>query len=550
MTDTSETNRPSSAEAGETAETAGAAGAPQSPAPQSPARTHDQPLSQRVNNRSRQPANRAFREFIGSGWGPRPSGLPPLDDAAGWAAGRRAALGARFPGERLVIPAGTLVTRNNDCDYRFRPHSAFAHMAGTGTDFEPDAVLVLEPLTVPGQQLAEGEPTHESVLYFRPRASRTSQEFYADPRYGELWVGVRPSIEEVEAATGIRCAHIDVLGDALAKDAGAGGVQLRVISEADAAVTALVNQVRRSVGLAEGQAAQQTDDALAEAASELRLVKDAWEIDQMQKAVDATKAGFDDLIRSIPRATGHWRGERVLEGAFGAKAREEGNGLGYDTIAAAGDHANTLHWITNDGPVRPGELVLVDAGVEVDSLYTADVTRTIPVDGRFTAPQRRVYEAVLEAADAAFVRANEPGCRFRDLHAAAMEVIARRLEEWGLLPEGVTAADSLGPEGQYHRRWMVHGTSHHLGLDVHDCAQARREMAMDAELVAGMVFTIEPGLYFRADDLRVPAELRGMGVRIEDDVVMRGPGRPEYLTAEIPRRPDDVEAWVGGLIES
>ena len=104
--------------------------------------------------------------------------------------------------------------------------------------------------------------------------------------------------------------------------------------------------------------------------------------------------------------------------------------------------------ITNDGPVRPGELVLVDAGVEVDSLYTADVTRTIPVDGRFTAPQRRVYEAVLEAADAAFVRANEPGCRFRDLHAAAMEVIARRLEEWGLLPEGVTAADSLGPEGR------------------------------------------------------------------------------------------------------
>ena len=192
----------------------------------------------------------------------------------------------------------------------------------------------------------------------------------------------------------------------------------------------------------------------------------------------------------------------------------------------------------------------MDAGVEIDSLYTADVTRTIPVDGRFTAEQRRVYEAVLEAADAAFVRANEPGCRFRDLHAAAMEVIARRLEEWGLLPEGVTAADSLGPEGQYHRRWMVHGTSHHLGLDVHDCAQARREMAMDAELAPGMIFTIEPGLYFRADDLRVPAELRGMGVRIEDDVVMREDGRAEYLTAAIPRRPDDVEAWVSGLIES
>ena len=523
----------------------------QTPSPSSSeAPKEAQSLAQRGNNRSRQPTNQAFRDFIGSGWGPRPDAPPALSEAAPWAARRQAALGARFPGERLVVPAGTLVTRNNDCDYRFRPHSAFAHLAGTGTDFEPDAVLVLEPLTVPGQQLADGEPTHEPVLYFRPRAPRTSEEFYANARYGELWVGVRPSIEEVEAATGIRCAHIDTLGDALAKDAGADGVRLRVVAEADTAVTALVDRVRRGAGLAAGQEAQGLDDALAEATSELRLVKDAWEVDQLQKAVDATKAGFDDLIRSIPRAKGHWRGERVLEGAFGARAREEGNGLGYDTIAAAGDHANTLHWINNDGPVQPGQLVLVDAGVEVDSLYTADVTRTIPVDGRFTAPQRRVYEAVLEAADAAFARAGEPGCRFRDLHAAAMEVLARRLEEWGLLPDGVTAADSLGPDGQYHRRWMVHGTSHHLGLDVHDCAQARREMAMDAELVAGMVFTIEPGLYFRADDLRVPAELRGMGVRIEDDVVMRGPGRPEYLTAEIPRRPDDVEAWVGGLIES
>ena len=540
----SETNRPSPA-APDTASDA-ASGTEPGRDPRSRA----QPLDQRGGNRSRQPTNKAFRDFIGSGWGPRPSGLPERGEAADWAASRRAALGARFAGERLVVPAGTLVTRNNDCDYRFRPHSAFAHLAGTGTDFEPDAVLVLEPLTVPGQQLADGEPTHEPVLYFRPRASRTSEEFYANARYGELWVGVRPSIEEVEAVTGIRCAHIDTLGDALAKDAGADGVRLRVIAEADTAVTALVDQVRRSVGLAAGQEAQSLDDALAEATSELRLVKDDWEVDQLQKAVDATKAGFDDLIRSIPRARGHWRGERVLEGAFGARAREEGNGLGYDTIAAAGDHANTLHWINNDGPVQPGQLVLVDAGVEVDSLYTADVTRTIPVDGRFTAPQRRVYGAVLEAADAAFARAGEPGCRFRDLHAAAMEVLARRLEEWGLLPDGVTAADSLGPEGQYHRRWMVHGTSHHLGLDVHDCAQARREMAMDAELVAGMVFTIEPGLYFRSDDLRVPAELRGMGVRIEDDVVMRGPGRPEYLTAAIPRRPDDVEAWVSSLIES
>lgn len=509
---------------------------------------HPQSLTQRGDNRSHRPSNPAFRDFIGSDWGPRPAGLPPLNEAAPWAAARRARLGAQFLGERLVLPAGPLKVRSNDTDYRFRPHSAFSHLAGTGTDFEPDAVLVLDPLTAPGQAPADGEASHEAVMYFRPRASRSSEEFYADSRYGELWVGVRPSLEEVEASTGLRAAHIDSLGDALAKDAGADGVRLRVVTEADAAVTALVEQVRQAAGLATGQAAQQADDALAEAASELRLTKDAWEVAQIQAAVDATKAGFEDLIRSIPRAKEHWRGERVLEGAFGARAREEGNGLGYDTIAACGNHANTLHWIVNDGAVRPGEMVLVDAGVEVDSLYTADVTRTIPVDGRFTEPQRRVYEAVLEAADASFAMANEPGARFSDLHAAAMRVLARHLFEWGLLPEGVTAEESLAADGQYHRRWMVHGTSHHLGLDVHDCAQARREMSMEALLVPGMVFTIEPGLYFRADDLLVPEQMRGMAVRIEDDIVIRDDGRAERLTAAIPRTADDVEAWVSGLL--
>ncbi|OMG30366.1 Xaa-Pro aminopeptidase [Actinomyces naeslundii] len=515
-----------------------------------------QSLAARGSNRSRQPDNQAFRDFIGSGWGPRPEGLPSRSEAAPWAAARREALGSLFPGERLVLPAGTLKVRNNDCDYRFRPHSAFAHLAGTGTDFEPDAVLVLEPLTAPGRETvtkaaaaqAPDALTHEAVLYFRPRASRSSQEFYGDPRYGELWVGVRPSLEEVESATGMRCAHIDSLPDALAKDAGPGAVQLRVVAEADEAVTALVTTIRQQVGLETGQAATEVDAGLAEAASELRLVKDPWEIDQLRAAVAATKAGFDDLIRSIPRARGHWRGERVLEGAFGAKAREEGNGLGYDTIAAAGNHANTLHWINNDGAVEPGQLVLVDAGVEVDSLYTADVTRTIPVDGRFTEAQRRIYQAVLDAADAAFARAGTPGCRFKDVHAAAMEVIAARLEEWGMLPEGVSAADSLAPGGQYHRRWMVHGTSHHLGLDVHDCAQARREMYMDAELRPGMCFTIEPGLYFREDDLLVPEEMRGTGVRIEDDVVVREDGSVERLTQDVPRTVEEVEAWVSGLI--
>jgi len=536
-----------------------------------------QPTAERGSNRSHRPTSEAFRAFIADGWAPRPATLPAPSPAAPFAAARRERLGALFPGDRLVIPAGPLVTRSNDTDYRFRPHSAFAHLTGLGTDREPDAVLVLHPRPAGGEGPGESGgsaregaavvgPTHDAVLYFRPRAGRDTEEFYADARYGELWVGVRPSLEEVQAETLLRCAHIEELADALAKDVGSGdadgeersgggGVRLRVVTGSDVAVEALVAQIRSGGADVRPAAEDRTerttasdesdlDAALVEALSEARLVKDAYEIEQMRLAVAATVQGFADIVRALPRAVAHPRGERVIEGVFGARAREDGNAVGYDTIAAAGDHACTLHWIRNDGRVEPGRLVLVDAGVEVESLYTADVTRTLPVDGVFTAVQRRVYEAVLDAADAAFAVVR-PGVRFRDVHEAAMAVIAARLEEWGLLP--VPATESLGKDGQFHRRWMVHGTSHHLGIDVHDCAQARREMYLDGVLEPGMVFTIEPGLYFKADDLAVPPEYRGIGVRIEDDVLVTADG-VENLSAALPRRPDDVETWMRSLL--
>lgn len=489
-------------------------------------------MAARGSNRSRRPDSQAFREFIGSQWGPRPTTMPERNEVADHLAQRHDAAGQPFDGERLIIPAGGLKVRNNDCDYRFRAHSAFAHLTGLGGELEPDAVLVLEP--------TDGARTHEAVLYFKPRAPRSSEEFYADPRYGEFWVGARPSLEEMEAMTGLTCAHIDGLRDAVAKDAGQ--VQIRVVGEADANVLALVNEVRQQAGLPHGEDAREGDDALLEHLSEIRLRKDPFELKQMERAVQATHEGFDEIIRALPRAIGHRRGERVIEGAFGAHAREEGNGLGYDTIAAAGNHANTLHWIDNDGAVRPGDLVLVDAGVEVDSLYTADITRTLPVDGTFTDVQAKIYNAVLEACEAALEAANRPGCVFREIHEAAMHVIAHKLEEWGLLP--VPADESLKASGQQHRRWMPHGTSHHLGLDVHDCAQARRDMYLDAKLEPGMVFTIEPGLYFRADDLAVPEEFRGIGVRIEDDCVVNEDGSVTRISEEIPRTIADVEAWI------
>ena len=215
-----------------------------------------------------------------------------------------------------------------------------------------------------------------------------------------------------------------------------------------------------------------------------------------------------------------------------------------DVIAAAGAHACTLHWIRNDGVVGAEDLVLIDAGVEVDSLYTADVTRTLPASGRFSEPQRRVYEAVLAAADAAMAEVR-PGAAIRDVHLAAMRVIADRLAQWGLLP--VPVEEALDPKrGGQHRRWMVHGTSHHLGLDVHDCARLVRSAYVEDPLAPGMVITVEPGLYFRSDDLLVPEELRGIGVRIEDDVLVTSDGA-ENLSAMLPRTADAVEEWLAEL---
>ncbi|WP_460599006.1 aminopeptidase P family protein [Flexivirga lutea] len=488
---------------------------------------------QKSQSRS-QPTPESFRAFISSGWAPRGDATPARAAVADFAAKRREQVSEAFPGERLVIPAGGLKVRSNDTDYIFRPHSAFAHLTGLGADREPDAVLVLEPREGSG---------HDAVLYFRPLAGRDTEEFFADARYGEFWVGSRPTIEDVEAELGLIARHIDELADAVAKDAGEVGV--RVVRDADADVTATVDKARTTEAETESAAEQrvEADSELARLLSTLRAVKDAWEIEQMRLAVDATAEGFEAVIAELAEAVRRGRGERWVEGVFGLHARHRGNGVGYESICAAGDHANTLHWIKNTGDVHEEDLVLLDAGVEVDSLYTADITRTLPVDGTYSDAQRKVYEAVY-AAQQAGIAAVRPGVKFSDIHAAAIRVIAEHLHEWGLLPDGVDVEGTLDKEnGQFHRRWMVHGTSHHLGLDVHDCALALREDYMDAELQPGMILTVEPGLYFKADDELVPQELRGIGVRIEDDVLVTEDGH-EVLSADIPSKLEDVEAWI------
>jgi Xaa-Pro aminopeptidase len=518
--------------------------------------SEEQPTIPGETDHRSKPSSDAFLSFISSNWAPRDEPPPTLIEAAPHAAARRDAVSAAFPGERLVIPAGGFKVRSNDTDYRFRPHSAFAHLTGLGTDREPDAVLVLEP-----RDERDGGG-HEPVIYFRPRAERNSKEFFGDARYGEFWVGVRPSLAEVEAELGISARHIDELADAIRKDLGLVG--LRVVRDADGALAELVDQARaeaesQSAAESDTESEAETEDLLAaetEAVqrlspdlelarflSELRLIKDAFEIEQMRVAIAATVEGFAEIAKALPDAVRRGRGERWVEGVFELIARHRGNGLGYDTIAAAGDHACTLHWIRNDGDVHEGDLILVDAGVEVDSLYTADVTRTLPVNGRFTAEQRKVYDAVLAAQEAGLAAA-KPGNTFRDVHTAAIRVIAEKLAEWGLLP--VDLEEALTDDGQQHRRWMVHGTSHHLGIDVHDCALARKEAYLDGVLEPGMILTVEPGLYLKPDDLAVPEELRGIGVRIEDDILITESGC-ENLSAALPRTADDVEAWMAAL---
>jgi Xaa-Pro aminopeptidase len=452
-------------------------------------------------NRSRTPNTKEFLKFISEDWADPNASAATRWEVADFAKARRQHLAAKFHGKVLIIEAGLPRVRANDTDYRYRPDTAFTHLTGWGSQTVPGSVLVIDAR----------KSFVKTALYLMPTAGRESDEFFANPAIGEFWVGPRPTLSDVETSLGITT------------------FDLKKFAKHRAGFDKVLTQKSQK---------------LATALSEIRFVKDSYEIAEMRKAVAASILGFEDIARSLRKATGNKRGERIIEGAFFARARLEGNDLGYETISAAGSHACILHWTRNDGEVRDGELILVDAGVEVDSLYTADITRTLPINGKFSVEQRFMYDAVLEAADAAFAIA-KPGVKFRDVHNAAIAVIAKKVAELGVIP--VSAEDALKPENQQHRRFMVHGTSHHLGLDVHDCARARREMYQDGILEPGMVFTIEPGLYFHADDLKVPESYRGIGVRIEDDVLVTADG-VENLSAALPRDPEAVEAWLKNLL--
>jgi len=435
----------------------------------------------------------AFLDFMSRDWihAPTAAGQMPHSDIF---LERRKRIAEDFPGLYVIIPAGEEITRTNGATFRFRPSSDFVYLLGAG---EPGALLILAP----------NEDGHESIL-FVPEHNRGTSEFFTDRVYGELWVGAHSGAEE--SRTYFR---VD---------------QCRPLSQ--------IPQYLRSIHDS-GSVANQAD--VASRLGEMRLFKDALEISELRNCCSITKKGFEDAIRLFRTAVS----EREIEVAFWSRARREGNETGYLTIAAAGHHSCTLHWSRNNGHISKGDLILIDAGVEAESLYTSDVTRALPVSGKFSAEQRAVYDIVYAAQQAGF-DAVKPGNDFLEPHRAAMRVLTLGLIDLGILK--MSLDEALDPDHQYYRRYTLHAVSHMLGLDVHDCAKARSELYRYGQLRPGMVLTVEPGLYLQPDDATVPEHLRGIGIRIEDDVLVTTAGH-DNLSADLHSEATRVEDWVQEL---
>lgn len=436
----------------------------------------------------------AFVEAVSGNWGPvdrRPAITP---EASAAAQAHRDRLRAELPGATIVVAAGRAPVRNNDVFYDFRAHSDFLWL--TGVEYE-GAVIEVTP--------------DSATLYIDPPARPGEEGFYGDAAHGELWVGPKPGLAELTEAL---------------------GVTTRPLADFTAPAGALI-------GGADQPDLGPASASLASTLARLRMIKDDWEIAQMRAAVRATEEGFAAVVGELSRAMAEG-GERWLQGTFDRIARLRGRGPGYATIVGSGPRAAILHWVRADGQVRDGDLLLLDMGVELETGYTADVTRTLPTGGAFSSAQREVYNLV-EASHRAGLAAVHPGKPWGDFHAASMEVLARGLHDWGIL--GVSVDEALSPTGQQHRRYIVCGVGHHLGLDVHDCATAQYADYQGAVLDPRMVLTVEPGLYFHANDETLPPELRGMGVRIEDDVLVTETGM-EVLSDGIPIDAAGIEQWM------
>jgi Xaa-Pro aminopeptidase len=404
-----------------------------------------------------------------------------------------------------------LATRSNDTDYRFRQDSDFWYLTGFA---HPNAVAVLR---------TDGGP--EYTLYVEPR----------NPEI-ETWTGYRPGTEgaardygaDEAFAAGELPSH---LGQILAK-----AKRIYHVLGSDTTVDAEIIETLEGMRRRSREGAVPAD-AIFDPRSivhEMRMKKQPAEIDIMRRAAAITHEAHASAAKLARGGTYEYELEAAIEYVF---RRRGGEGPAYSTIVGGGSNATVLHYIANDQPLRDGELVLIDAGSELEG-YASDVTRTYPVGGRFAGERRAVYEVVLAAQEAA-LELCKPGSTLVDIHDAAVRRIVEGLVDLKLLSGSV---DDLIANESY-RRFYMHNTSHWLGLDVHDVG-TYRSGGEHRTLEAGMVFTIEPGLYVPGDDEAAPG-FRGIGVRIEDNVVLTDEGH-ENLTAAIPKAMDDLEALVAG----
>ena len=416
------------------------------------------------------------------------------------------------PDAVAVFVGAGLATRSNDTEFRFRQDSDFWYL--TGFD-HPDAVAVL--------RTDDGPPY---TLYVQPREKEA-----------ETWTGYRPGVEGATADHGADEAHsIHDIESELAKCIeSAQRVYLQVGRDTriDKIVLEKLDEMRRRSRLGLVPASEIIDPRSI--VHELRLTKTAEELEQMRRAAEITTEAHRAAAAIARGGTHEYELEAVLDYTY---RRRGGWGPAYGTIVAGGANATTLHYVSNDQPLVDGELVLIDSGCEFGS-YASDVTRTYPVGGRFDTSRRAVYEVVLRAQLAA-LELCRPGETLPAIHDAAVRMLVEGMVSLGLLSGTV---DDL-VENESYRAYYMHSTSHWLGLDVHDVG-AYSVDKQPRKLEPGMAFTIEPGLYIAADAEDAPEHLRGIGVRIEDDVVITDDGH-ENLNTAIPKQVDEVEAMVAG----
>lgn len=412
-----------------------------------------------------------------------------------------------------ILATAPVRRRNGDVDYKFRPASHLYYLTGFG---EPEAIVLLS---------ARNE--RERVALFVPPKDRER----------EIWTGVRAgtlgAIARFGADAAYPMAEFDERLPRWLENQRAVYFALGHDAELDRRVLAGLNRVRGRTR--EGIHAPTTFVDPGTILDEMRLEKDPREIDTLRRAAHLTELAH----RAAMAAAAPGKTEFEIEALVDYTFRKNGaSGPGYPTIVAAGANATVLHYTQNDAVLTASDLLLIDAGAEFE-MYTADVTRTFPVGKCFTRPQREIYELVLRAQQES-IDAVRPGATIEEIHLRAVRVITEGLVELGLLSGAV---EELIQHKTY-RRFFMHRTSHWLGMDVHDVG-AYTSGKEPRRLVPGLVLTVEPGIYVETGAPGVAARYHGLGVRIEDDVLVTPAGH-EVLTAAIPKTVSDVEAACRG----